>query len=528
MDKHKTQGTALGRSLKITMAYLLAGALWILFSDAAVERLVSDPVALSRLQTWKGWAFVLVTGAVLYLVLLRQLRRDREQILMREAQQEEILRLSQFQQGVINNANVWLNVLDSYGRVLIWNRAAERISGYTSDEVSGSDEIWQKLYPDPNYRDWVLSRAKSVLTGLEEVEGLETYIQTGDNGERLIAWNSRALKDSRGEVVGSIAIGMDITEQRAAETALMARERQLANLMDSLPGMAYRCLYDEHWTMKFVSSGCFELTGYRPVDLIDNRRVAWAELMDSGDASAVLRKVEEAIGSASAFSVEYRLRRESGELIWVWERGRGVEGDNGLVLEGIVLDITERKRLEQELSELATLDPLTGQFNRRETERILQEELVRAERYGRQLALLWVDLDHFKAVNDSWGHAIGDQVLRTVSLRLADSIRSVDTLGRFGGEEFLVVLPEMSVEEACEAAERLRRRVVSEPVPVVAGQALDMTVSIGVAVFPNHGQSAEELCGRADKAMYLAKNLGRNRVEVYAPAPAEDAASDRT
>jgi diguanylate cyclase (GGDEF)-like protein/PAS domain S-box-containing protein len=291
--------------------------------------------------------------------------------------------------------------------------------------------------------------------------------------------------------------------------------------------MAYRCLYDEFWTMKFVSSGCVELTGYQPRQLIDNQEVAWAELIEAEDAPEVVRQVEEAIGNAATFSVEYRIRRATGEVIWVWERGRGVEDDHGLVLEGIVLDVTERKRLEEELSELATLDPLTGQFNRRETERILQEELVRAERYGRQLALLWVDLDHFKAVNDSWGHAIGDQVLRTVSLRLADSIRSVDTLGRFGGEEFLVVLPEMSVEEACDTAERLRRRVASEPVPVAADHSLDMTVSIGVAVFPDHGESAEQLCNRSDKAMYLAKRLGRNRTEVYTPASAEDATSDR-
>ncbi|MGM0571887.1 MAG: GGDEF domain-containing protein, partial [Pseudomonadota bacterium] len=136
--------------------------------------------------------------------------------------------------------------------------------------------------------------------------------------------------------------------------------------------------------------------------------------------------------------------------------------------------------------------------------------------------------DHFKRVNDSWGHAIGDKVLRTVSLRLADSVRTVDTLGRFGGEEFLVVLPEMSVAEACDTAERLRRRVASEPVPVAAEQSLEMTVSIGVAVYPDHGESADELCNRADKAMYLAKSLGRNRTEVYTPAPAEDLTSDGT
>ncbi|WP_372972354.1 diguanylate cyclase [Marinobacter sp.] len=528
MDNNHTQGTALGRSLKIAMAYLVTGALWILFSDAALERLVSDPVTLSRLQTWKGWAFVLVTAAVLCLVLLRQLRRDREQLHMRKAQQEEILRLSQFQQGVIDNANVWLNVLDPNGKVLVWNRAAERISGYTSDEITGSVEIWQKLYPDPGYRAWVIDRVRGIVAGEEEVEGLETRILAKHNGERLISWNSRALKDSRGEVAGSIAIGVDITEQRAAENALKASERKLANLMDSLPGMAYRCLYDEFWTMKFVSSGCEELTGYKPEDLVDNRKVAWAELIEPGDTSDVLRQVEGAIGNASTFSVEYRIRRATGESIWVWERGRGVEDDHGMVLEGIVLDVTERKRLEERLSELATLDPLTGQFNRRETERILQEELVRAERYGRQLAVLWVDLDHFKRVNDSWGHAIGDKVLRTVSLRLADSVRTVDTLGRFGGEEFLVVLPEMSVAEACDTAERLRRRVASEPVPVAAEQSLEMTVSIGVAVYPDHGESADELCNRADKAMYLAKSLGRNRTEVYTPAPAEDLTSDGT
>ena len=115
-----------------------------------------------------------------------------------------------------------------------------------------------------------------------------------------------------------------------------------------------------------------------------------------------------------------------------------------------------------------------------------------------------------------------------MSLRLADSIRTVDTLGRFGGEEFLVVLPEMSVDEACDTAERLRRRVASEPVQVAESQSLEMTVSIGVAVYPDHGRDADKLCNRADKAMYLAKNLGRNRIEVYAPGSAEDATSDRT
>ncbi|MFC4257518.1 diguanylate cyclase [Marinobacter lacisalsi] len=515
MNHTKRSGTPVKRSLKVALVYLLVGGLWILFSDAAVERVVSDPEMLTRLQTWKGWAFVAFTGGVLYLVMLRQFQNDRVMLDRQLGQQEEIRRLSQFQQSVIDNANIWINVLDPDGRVLIWNRAAEEISGYSSDAVTGSDTVWEKLYPDPDYRAWVLERVSRIMAGDEEAEGLETTIATGHNGNRTIAWNSRSFLDAAGRTAGSIAIGMDVTEPRAAESTLKARERQLRTIMDNLPGMAYRCLYDEYWTMKFISSGCRDLTGYEPDELIDNRHLPWVDLMFADESDAVSSAVDDAIAAAEPFSVEYRLRRANGDIIWVWERGRAVEDDGGMVLEGIILDVTERKQLESRLSEMATLDPLTGQFNRRETDRILQEEVTRAERYGRKLAILWVDLDHFKDVNDSRGHAVGDEVLRSISLRLADSIRTVDTLGRFGGEEFIVVLPEMSVDEAWDVAERLRVRVADEPIRVSDGDPLTLTISIGVAVYPDHAESAEGLCNMADKAMYQAKDQGRNRTMVF-------------
>ncbi|MFL1485606.1 diguanylate cyclase [Marinobacter sp. LN3S78] len=474
---------------------------------------------LTRAQTWKGWGFVAVTAAVLFLAMLRQFRRDQELFERQYGQQQEIIKLSEFQRSVIDNANIWINLLDQDGRIQLWNRAAEQISGYTSDEAIGNDTIWEALYPDPPYRQWVRDRVYRILAGREEAEGLETSIQTRQNGERVMAWHSKAFRDVHGRVVGSIALGIDITERKAAERALLARERQLATIMDNLPGMAYRCLYDEHWTMKFISSGCRDLTGHAPEDLIDNQEVSWATLILAEDAVSVTQAVETAIGSAEPFSVEYRLRRADGEVIWVWERGRSVKDDGGLVLEGIILDVTDRKALEVRLSELATLDPLTGQFNRRETERILQEEVARAERYERRLAVLWIDLDNFKEVNDTRGHEVGDEVLRTISLRLAESVRTVDTLGRFGGEEFIVVLPEMSVEEAWDIAERLRRHIADEPVRTSVGETLNLTISIGVAVYPDHAGSAATLCRMADKAMYQAKERGRNRTVVVSEVP---------
>lgn len=518
MNHNKSYGTPLKRSLAVAVVYLVMGILWILFSDAIVERLAGDYETLARLQTWKGCAFIAVTTSVLFVAVMRQLRRDRELMARHYGQQEEIQKLSQFQRNLIDNANIWINVLNPQGDVLLWNRAAEKISGFRSDEVIGNKRIWESLYPDPDYRAWVLDQVSQILAG-ETVEGLETTIVTRHNGKRIIAWNSRSFLDIDGSAGGSIAIGMDITERRAVVAALRARERQLTTIMDNLPGMAYRCLYDDHWTMKFVSTGCLELTGYQPEDLIDNHKISWAALLFEEDNTAVVGEVERAIGAAESFSVEYRLCRADGEVIWVWERGRGVEDDGGLVLEGIVLDITEHKELESRLSELATLDPLTGQFNRRETERILQEEVARAERYGRPLAVLWVDVDHFKTVNDTWGHAVGDEVLKTICERLAESIRTVDTLGRFGGEEFIVVLPEMAVAEAWEVAERLRGKVSDEPVTTTVGDPLTLTISIGVAGYPDHASSSDELCNMADKAMYQAKERGRNRTVVVSEIP---------
>lgn len=188
--------------------------------------------------------------------------------------------------------------------------------------------------------------------------------------------------------------------------------------------------------------------------------------------------------------------------------------DGRILLEGIMLDISDRKALEVELEQLATTDPLTGLLNRREFGRILEEELERSERYHRSMALLWIDFDHFKEVNDSWGHAAGDRVLCSVTRLLEESVRSVDSVARFGGEEMVIVLPELNVAEALETAERLRKRVREQPVMLDSGHDVPVTISVGVAVYPDHGNTAAELCAAADRAMYRAKTQGRDCVAM--------------
>ncbi len=377
--------TPLRRAGWVAVVYLVAGFAWIAFSDTLAEAWFPDPKTLSVIQTWKGSFFVLITGVILFSVLLRQLTKDRALLNLQHRQRQ----------------------------------------------------------------------------------------------------------------------------------ALRERERQLQILMDNLPGMAYRCLYDPDWTMKFVSQGCTKLTGYEPDELVNNRVTSYAALVSDASNQQLFEQVRVALEKEESFSLEYEVTRKDGSRIWVWERGRGVQEDDGsLHLEGIILDISDRKVLETELEQMATRDPLTGLLNRREMSRVLDEELQRARRYQRPMAVLWVDFDHFKDVNDTYGHAAGDSVLRAISRLLLGSVRSVDSIGRFGGEEFVIVLPEMDLEEAQETAERLRRKVAEEPQPLGNGEAVPLTISVGVAVYPDHGQTASTLCAAADKAMYLAKDRGRNCVAM--------------
>jgi diguanylate cyclase (GGDEF)-like protein len=184
-------------------------------------------------------------------------------------------------------------------------------------------------------------------------------------------------------------------------------------------------------------------------------------------------------------------------------------------------EITARKQAELEVErsraayrELATRDELTGLFNRRALDQMLAEEESRYERYGSTVAVAMVDIDHFKRVNDDYGHAVGDAALRWLADLLAKNVRVVDKVARYGGEEFVVIAPELNALEACAMAERLRAVIVSHPFRHVGpdGNAIELpiTASFGVAAIPGDVESGSALVIAADKALYAAKRCGRN------------------
>jgi diguanylate cyclase (GGDEF)-like protein len=214
---------------------------------------------------------------------------------------------------------------------------------------------------------------------------------------------------------------------------------------------------------------------------------------------------------------------------------RGAHADVGSVrigVEGVAAEeIVERERIVEvvahhvalavgglrtraKLSEQSLRDPLTKLYNRRWLGDTLRREVARAVRLGKPLAVLAFDVDHFKWFNDHFGHPAGDEVLKTVAATLATGIRAEDFACRQGGEEFLVVMPGADVATAAARAEALRAEIARRPVSVVGGEREPITVSVGVAVFPAHAPSADELLAAADAALYRAKASGRDRVVV--------------
>jgi len=179
-------------------------------------------------------------------------------------------------------------------------------------------------------------------------------------------------------------------------------------------------------------------------------------------------------------------------------------------------DTTEQKRAEARLQQMAQTDYMTGVFSRRAFYDLAAPEMVRSQRYRHSLAFILLDVDNFKKVNDTYGHLVGDQVLQNMARACQRSLRTVDRLARFGGEEFIVMLPETDGPGACRSAERLRQAIEQVEVGTRQG-AVRITASLGVAVFqPDHGQlTIDRLLGQADQALYQAKQAGRNQVCLW-------------
>ncbi|NCC32544.1 MAG: diguanylate cyclase, partial [Chloroflexia bacterium] len=302
---------------------------------------------------------------------------------------------------------------------------------------------------------------------------------------------------------------------RRSNASLRESERSKALLIANLPGVAYRCRFDPDWTMEFVSEGCLKLMGYPSEALLYNQKVAYNDLIHPEDRERVWERWQAASAQRTPVHLEYRLITADQREKWIFEQGAFVCDATGQIqaIEGLLIDITDRKQAEQEVYRVSIHDELTGMYNRRYIFERLQTLMKEYERNCRDFAVALIDLDFFKKINDTYGHQGGDFVLQQFAQLLSSSCRPYDLVGRYGGEEFIVIALNLDHEAMGCLMKRVRERI-DEQAFVFEDQRITVTFSAGIAASSEAGVgfSIETLVSQADKRLYRAKELGRDRI----------------
>jgi diguanylate cyclase (GGDEF)-like protein/PAS domain S-box-containing protein len=365
----------------------------------------------------------------------------------------------------------------------------------------------------------------SVLSLQKDVHGLPQWSQIAQiiAAESCFRFNGRHLHKQGYEIEVEVntshfqfegkqyflSIARDITTRVQKENELLDKEKQtLLAIYESSDGS-----WD--WTIaseKVVFSNQLKrLLGYGPEEMGDELKV-WKSNIHPQDAPLVLRKLEEHLsGKRSRYEAEYRLRNRNGHYIWINDRGKVCERDaqgKPLRVVGIVHDITNQKYNEQHLQKLASYDALTGLINRREGTQRLKDQIELACRLGVPLGIAYMDIDHFKRVNDIHGHEAGDKVLQRVAQVLQNAVRRSDIICRWGGEEFILIANQTPLGAMQELSEKVRRAIQKDQ----ELSKLPITMSLGITIVEN-SESIALVLARADAALYNAKHNGRNRVE---------------
>ncbi|MFY0990064.1 sensor domain-containing diguanylate cyclase [Halomonas sp. C05BenzN] len=395
-------------------------------------------------------------------------------------------------------------ILRTDGSIYRANRSYADMLGYTPEEM-GSLHVWdldarfssselQNMLRD------VDSAGAHFETQQRRKDGTIIDVELGNNG---------ATYDGDKLI---FCIVRDITARKATEEKLRQNEELLRGIASQVPGALYqyRIARDGEHSFPFFSEGIVELGGL-PLEAISGpgEDPAMSRIL-AEDVERVEAQTQHSAATMANVHVEFRIRHGDGSIRWIECRSTPQkEADGGMLWTGILLDITQRRRAEERVKAMAITDGLTGITNRQELGRLLESEMRRAVRYASPLSLIMYDLDHFKSINDRFGHNAGDDVLKTVASLVNDSLRDSDMHGRWGGEEFMVLLPQTGLDAARKVAEKLRQGIASHRFERLG----TITASFGVVELAGR-ESSRSLAQRVDDDLYRAKELGRNRVEA--------------
>ncbi len=401
-----------------------------------------------------------------------------------------------------NLAGVYRNTLD--GRILECNEAFANMLGFDSKE-----ELLQHRAQDLYYDRSERSRFLDSIREHGGAQSLEICLRRKD-GRPVWLLESVHLLES-GILEGTV---IDITDRKLAENALRDSEARYRLMAENSTDLISRTTARGKFV--YASDAVRMLLGYEPSELIGH---SVFDVVIEEDHHIIRRATGALDRDDAPRTYSYRARRKDGQQIWFETTSRALLDEDGQVQEivSVSRDVSERREAEEQIEYQAYHDALTALPNRLLFRDRLTVALAHAKRQKTPLAVMFLDLDRFKYVNDTLGHSLGDELLRAVAARLKAVLREGDTIARMGGDEFTVLLGDLtSTDDAAKIAQKLLE-TISHPLSV-DGHELYVTTSIGIALFPNDGDSAEALLKNADSAMYRAKEAGRNSYQLCTPA----------
>lgn len=400
-------------------------------------------------------------------------------------------------QEIIDLMPVSLYIKDESSKIMLMNRACEEQWGVSFSEVKGTDG--SGFFP-PEQVDRFVETGAEVFAGKVPVDFEEVFWNARLKMNRIVHVYRKPIYDEEGKPLYLIGIMTDVTEQKEKE-----EEISLAATVFDIIDEAILITDPENRILR-VNPSFTAITGYRPDEAIGRN----PHMLSSGKHDeAFYNALWGELGATGAWRGEMWNRRKSGEIYVEWLTIKTLKDDKGRVRHNVAVftDITQRREDDERARHLAYYDILTDLPNRALFADRLQQSLSQARREGGKLAVLFIDLNKFKPINDAHGHDVGDMLLREVASRLTSCVRESDTVSRLGGDEFVVLLHQIEAFEDAENVASKVRTEIAKPFEI-SGLELSVSASVGVAVYPGHGETGEALMKHADEAMYAAKSAG--------------------